>query len=115
MFDFRRFIFLVLLLTCKNRNYAFDVSPLSPKASSKTTLTRGTVNDIVSRNITMVLDNLLMNYENNQLPTHGKGKETICMFIYKLTSDEYSSLENFLYHYTKHYVWYFCSSIFYCM
>ena len=24
----------------------------------------------------MVLENLLMNYENNQLPTHGKGKET---------------------------------------
>ncbi|XP_058789517.1 gamma-aminobutyric acid receptor alpha-like isoform X1 [Phymastichus coffea] len=38
---------------------------------------RGTVNDIVSRNITMVLENLLMNYENSQLPTHGKGRPTI--------------------------------------
>lgn len=35
---------------------------------------RGTINDIVSRNITMVLENLLMNYENSQLPTHGKGE-----------------------------------------
>lgn len=61
---------------CKNRNYALDVSSAASKASSKVTLTRGTVNDIVSRNITMVLENLLMNYENNQLPTHGKGKET---------------------------------------
>ncbi|XP_017788598.1 PREDICTED: LOW QUALITY PROTEIN: gamma-aminobutyric acid receptor alpha-like [Habropoda laboriosa] len=54
----------------KNRNYALDVS--SPSA-----LTRGTVNDILSRNITMVLENLLMNYENNQLPTHGKGTPTV--------------------------------------
>lgn len=30
-------------------------------------------NDIVSRNITMVLENLLKNYERTQLPTHGKG------------------------------------------
>ncbi|XP_069679067.1 gamma-aminobutyric acid receptor subunit alpha-6-like isoform X2 [Periplaneta americana] len=28
-------------------------------------------NDIVSRNITMVLENLLKNYESSQLPTHG--------------------------------------------
>ncbi|KOX68119.1 Gamma-aminobutyric acid receptor subunit alpha-6 [Melipona quadrifasciata] len=52
------------------KQYEFPVS-------SKATLTRGTVNDIVSRNITMVLDNLLMNYENNQLPTHGKGTPTV--------------------------------------
>lgn len=61
---------------CKNWNYALDVSSAASKTSSKVMLTRGTVNDIVSRNITMVLENLLMNYENNQLPTHGKGKET---------------------------------------
>jgi hypothetical protein len=30
-------------------------------------------NDIVSRNITMVLENLLKDYESSQLPTHGKG------------------------------------------
>lgn len=31
------------------------------------------INDAVSKNITMVLENLLKNYENSQLPTHGKG------------------------------------------
>nr|XP_012215110.1 PREDICTED: gamma-aminobutyric acid receptor alpha-like isoform X2 [Linepithema humile] len=35
------------------------------------------MNDIVSKNITMVLENLLMNYENSQLPTHGKGVPTV--------------------------------------
>lgn len=35
---------------------------------------RSPVNDVVSRNITMVLENLLKNYESSQLPTHGKGK-----------------------------------------
>ncbi|XP_034936799.1 gamma-aminobutyric acid receptor alpha-like isoform X2 [Chelonus insularis] len=38
---------------------------------------RGTVNDVVLKNITMVLENLLMNYENSQLPTHGKGVPTV--------------------------------------
>lgn len=66
----------------KNRNYALDVSSAASKTSSKVMLTRGTVNDIVSRNITMVLENLLMNYENNQLPTHGKGKEIIIFSFY---------------------------------
>jgi gamma-aminobutyric acid receptor subunit alpha len=32
-----------------------------------------TGNDVVSRNITMVLENLLKDYESSQLPTHGKG------------------------------------------
>lgn len=32
------------------------------------------INDAVSKNITLVLENLLKNYENSQLPTHGKGK-----------------------------------------
>ena len=31
------------------------------------------INDAVSKNITSVLENLLKNYENSQLPTHGKG------------------------------------------
>ncbi|CAH1390018.1 unnamed protein product [Nezara viridula] len=30
-------------------------------------------NDVVSKNITMVLENLLKNYESSQTPTHGKG------------------------------------------
>ncbi|XP_023701663.1 gamma-aminobutyric acid receptor subunit alpha-1 isoform X3 [Cryptotermes secundus] len=36
-----------------------------------------TGNDVVSRNITMVLENLLKDYESSQLPTHGKGRPTI--------------------------------------
>lgn len=35
---------------------------------------RSPLNNVVSRNITMVLENLLKNYESSQLPTHGKGK-----------------------------------------
>lgn len=34
---------------------------------------RSPVNDMVSKNITNLLENLLKNYENSQLPTHGKG------------------------------------------
>lgn len=30
----------------------------------------------VSRNISMVLENLLMSYENSQLPTHGQGSNS---------------------------------------
>jgi hypothetical protein len=36
-------------------------------------LLRRSLNDVVSRNITMVLENLLKNYESSQLPTHGRG------------------------------------------
>ncbi|XP_033205399.2 gamma-aminobutyric acid receptor subunit alpha-6 [Bombus vancouverensis nearcticus] len=72
------FLLLILLSSWRNRNHALHVSSTSSKTSSKATpLTRGTVNDIVSKNITMVLENLLMNYENNQLPTHGKGTPTV--------------------------------------
>ncbi|XP_043268561.1 gamma-aminobutyric acid receptor alpha-like isoform X2 [Venturia canescens] len=42
-----------------------------------TRITRAIVNDVVSKNITMVLENLLMNYENSQLPTHGQGTPTV--------------------------------------
>ncbi|CAH0717296.1 unnamed protein product, partial [Brenthis ino] len=35
------------------------------------------INDAVSKNITLVLENLLKNYENSQLPTHGKGYPTV--------------------------------------
>lgn len=33
----------------------------------------------VSRNISMVLENLLMSYENSQLPTHGEGLINLCL------------------------------------
>ncbi|XP_043471462.1 gamma-aminobutyric acid receptor alpha-like isoform X2 [Leptopilina heterotoma] len=49
----------------------------STEMSKSTRIARGFVNDIVSRNITMVLENLLMNYENSQLPTHGQGIPTV--------------------------------------
>lgn len=45
---------------------SFDNSTRKPKS-------RPPVNDVVSKNITMVLENLLKNYESSQLPTHGKG------------------------------------------
>lgn len=38
------------------------------------------INDAVSKNITLVLENLLKNYENSQLPTHGKGNIYITSF-----------------------------------
>lgn len=37
--------------------------------------TKRSINDAVSKNITLVLENLLKNYENSQLPTHGKGEK----------------------------------------
>lgn len=37
-------------------------------------VSKRSINDAVSKNITLVLENLLKNYENSQLPTHGKGK-----------------------------------------
>ncbi|CAH1958828.1 unnamed protein product [Acanthoscelides obtectus] len=42
------------------------------KGRNFTRLTRSPVKDGVSKNITMVLENLLKNYESSQLPTHGK-------------------------------------------
>lgn len=36
---------------------------------------------MVSKNISMVLENLLKSYENSQLPTHGQGNETNAKFI----------------------------------
>jgi hypothetical protein len=44
-----------------------------PHVVSKRLFPLASGNDIVSRNITMVLENLLKNYESSQLPTHGKG------------------------------------------
>lgn len=35
---------------------------------------RTPTNDVVSKNITQVLENLLKNYESSQLPSHGKGE-----------------------------------------
>lgn len=46
--------------------------------------TKRSINDAVSKNITLVLENLLKNYENSQLPTHGKGKILICDFLSKI-------------------------------
>ncbi|XP_014476307.1 PREDICTED: gamma-aminobutyric acid receptor alpha-like isoform X1 [Dinoponera quadriceps] len=82
------FVVLVPLTVCKYRYHALEIratttngfAPSSPSWGSTWTIgrvPRATVNDIVSRNITMVLENLLMNYENSQLPTHGKGVPTV--------------------------------------
>lgn len=75
-------LLLVPLAMCKYHYRASEIRTASDFALSskslESTLTlgrapRATVNDVVSKNITMVLENLLMNYENSQLPTHGKG------------------------------------------
>ncbi|EFN80573.1 Gamma-aminobutyric acid receptor subunit alpha-6 [Harpegnathos saltator] len=80
------FVILVPLTMCKYRFHALEIRAATGFAPSETSLgptlaigrvPRATVNDIVSRNITMVLENLLMNYENSQLPTHGKGVPTV--------------------------------------
>lgn len=55
-------------------NLINNTSPLYGNDESKKTETkRSPLNDILSKNITMLLENLLKNYENSQLPTHGKG------------------------------------------
>ncbi|EZA47794.1 Gamma-aminobutyric acid receptor subunit alpha-4 [Ooceraea biroi] len=83
------FAVLVPLTMCKYRyRNAFEIRAASGFASASGSLMgstlaiggrmpRATINDVVSRNITMVLENLLMNYENSQLPTHGKGVPTV--------------------------------------
>lgn len=57
----------VLLSSFDNDTYA-DIESEEGKSNQKRS-----INDAVSKNITMVLENLLKNYENSQLPTHGKG------------------------------------------
>ncbi|KAJ8982647.1 hypothetical protein NQ317_019048 [Molorchus minor] len=47
-------------------------SPSAKEVVNGTRITRSPLNDIVSKNITLVLENLLKNYESSQLPTHGK-------------------------------------------
>ncbi|XP_023950076.2 gamma-aminobutyric acid receptor alpha-like isoform X2 [Bicyclus anynana] len=49
-----------------------DAEPNDGKSNQKRS-----INDAVSKNITLVLENLLKNYENSQLPTHGKGYPTV--------------------------------------
>ncbi|XP_041973405.1 gamma-aminobutyric acid receptor subunit alpha-2 [Aricia agestis] len=54
-------------------NYTYDDYDEGISKSSQ----KRSINDAVSKNITMVLENLLKNYENSQLPTHGKGYPTV--------------------------------------
>lgn len=48
----------------------------------------------VSRNISMVLENLLMSYENSQLPTHGEG---LCVKIYLLNNIKFMDFLSFFF------------------
>ncbi|KYM97474.1 PREDICTED: gamma-aminobutyric acid receptor subunit alpha-1 [Cyphomyrmex costatus] len=82
----RSFIILVPLTMYKYHYYAYEINATSDFVTSESLnstlmigrrMPRATLNDIVSKNITMVLENLLMNYENSQLPTHGKGVPTV--------------------------------------
>ncbi|XP_049531041.1 gamma-aminobutyric acid receptor subunit alpha-6 isoform X2 [Anopheles darlingi] len=38
---------------------------------------RSAVDDVLSKNITLILENLLKRYENSQMPTHGQGVPTV--------------------------------------
>lgn len=49
--------------------------PVMEKSSIKK---RTAIDDIVSKNISLVLENLLKSYENSQLPTHNEGKLFVC-------------------------------------
>ncbi|XP_011501321.1 PREDICTED: gamma-aminobutyric acid receptor alpha-like [Ceratosolen solmsi marchali] len=69
-------LFMPLSL-CSNRSAVLNLAASGASSSAIGKVARINVNDIVSRNITMVLENLLMNYENSQLPTHGKGIPTV--------------------------------------
>jgi hypothetical protein len=65
----------ILLSNYINDTYdAFD-------ASAWKTNNKRSINDAVSKNITSVLENLLKNYENSQLPTHGKGEASFTSLI----------------------------------
>ncbi|XP_060531516.1 gamma-aminobutyric acid receptor alpha-like [Cylas formicarius] len=52
----------------------FSSNPKNVTASKKL---RHAGNDVVSKNITIILENLLKNYESSQLPSHGKDQPTI--------------------------------------
>lgn len=53
----------------------------------------------VSRNISLVLENLLMSYENSQLPTHGEG--LLLRFFFYSTSSEFNFILKMLFLFTS--------------
>lgn len=55
-------------------NSAYVIDDADGISMIKSETKRSPLNNIVSKNITMLLENLLKNYENSQLPTHGQGK-----------------------------------------
>ena len=125
-------IFLPLSL-CRNRHSSLNLTaevtsaigrggPLAIRgtssgiSSSNGRIARGTAKDVVSRNITMVLENLLMNYENSQLPTHGKGYLQIyqyrifCFSAYNSFVDKKKKIQLF-YFYTQRFIHLFISQL----
>lgn len=57
-----------------NRMYEDEADDINgDEKSRKTRSTSSADRKQVSRNISMVLENLLMSYENSQLPTHAEG------------------------------------------
>ncbi|CAK1578210.1 unnamed protein product [Parnassius mnemosyne] len=58
-------------------NYLNETHDYKNLHVSKRNNYKRSINDAVSKNITLVLENLLKNYENSQLPTHGKGYPTV--------------------------------------
>lgn len=62
-------------------NSAYVIDDGDGMSMIKSETKRSPLNNIVSKNITMLLENLLKNYENSQLPTHGQGRRTKIKYI----------------------------------
>ncbi|ENN83250.1 hypothetical protein YQE_00390, partial [Dendroctonus ponderosae] len=65
----------------RNRNKSVNETLLGFSSRLKSNESRirrnSPTNDVVSKNITIILENLLKNYESSQLPSHGKGQPTV--------------------------------------
>uniref|UniRef100_A0A182QI39 Neurotransmitter-gated ion-channel ligand-binding domain-containing protein n=1 Tax=Anopheles farauti TaxID=69004 RepID=A0A182QI39_9DIPT len=56
---------------------SFNGTEEAPEAHSDRFKRRSAVDDMLSKNITIILENLLKRYENSQIPTHGQGVPTL--------------------------------------
>lgn len=54
-------------------NYKLNNTPLN-RVSRASVKKRTAMDDHVSKNISILLEDLLKSYENSQIPTHGQGK-----------------------------------------
>uniref|UniRef100_A0A182N0V1 Uncharacterized protein n=1 Tax=Anopheles dirus TaxID=7168 RepID=A0A182N0V1_9DIPT len=56
---------------------SFNGTDVEPEARTDRFKRRSAVDDMLSKNITIILENLLKRYENSQIPTHGQGVPTL--------------------------------------